>query len=266
MNNEKRTYYTNGVNETRLFSNEQIPDGWYRGRVKSTITTAGKVWVNNGDREIFVNKDEIPDGFCVGRIKFSNSHVAKQKKSFLKKKYHWFTDGTNNIVIPDSGTIPEGFHRGRCTSESLKQRLSDSAKRRKVTDTGEANRMLHSYMTKKKNGSFNTSSDEEEYYKQLLSIYGIDDIVRSYKSSLYPFNCDFYIKSEDRYIELNKHWTHGGMEFIANDQECIDKLNLWIEKSKKSKFYKNAIETWTVRDVEKFKTARMNKLNYTVIY
>ena len=37
MNKNKRTYYTNGVNEVRLYDWEEIPDGWVKGRVKSTL-------------------------------------------------------------------------------------------------------------------------------------------------------------------------------------------------------------------------------------
>ena len=43
-------------------------------------------------------------------------------------------------------------------------------------------------------------------------------------------------------------------------------LEEWKIKSKISKFYVNAIEVWTKRDVEKFEIAKKNKLNYITIY
>ena len=43
-------------------------------------------------------------------------------------------------------------------------------------------------------------------------------------------------------------------------------LKIWQEKAKQSKFYENAIKTWTERDVKKQKIAKENHLNYKVIY
>lgn len=91
-------------------------------------------------------------------------------------------------------------------------------------------------------------------------------IYRQYKCDRYPFYCDFYIVEDDLFIELNAHWSHGGKPFDANDPECIDKLELWKEKAKTSKFYEVAIETWTIRDVQKQMIAKQNNLNYKVIY
>ena len=58
----------------------------------------------------------------------------------------------------------------------------------------------------KKNNSFNKSKEEEKYYSYLLHLYSSEDIVRQYyDKDRYPFHCDFYIKSEDLFIEVNKH-------------------------------------------------------------
>ena len=58
----------------------------------------------------------------------------------------------------------------------------------------------------KKNNSYGKSREEDNYYKQLLSIYSSEDIVRQYyDKERYPFHCDFYIKSEDLFIEFNRH-------------------------------------------------------------
>lgn len=54
--------------------------------------------------------------------------------------------------------------------------------------------------TKRKNNTFNISKPEEICYQLLNEKY--KNIKRQYKSKLYPFNCDFYIKSLDLYIEL----------------------------------------------------------------
>ena len=120
--------------------------------------------------------------------------------------------------------------------------------------------------TMRERGTFNSSKQEDEYYLELCEQYGEENIIRQYKEERYPFSCDFYIISEDLFIELNRCWTHGGMPFEENNEECLKKLALWQEKAETSKFYKNAIYTWTDLDVRKIKTAKENNLNYKVIY
>ena len=86
---------------------------------------------------------------------------------------------------------------------------------------------------------------------------------RNYKNvTKYPFNCDFYIPELDLYIECNFHWTHGHKPFDKDDEYCKKQLFNWKFKAENSQFYKNAINTWTVRDVNKRKIAQENKLNY----
>lgn len=118
-------------------------------------------------------------------------------------------------------------------------------------------RQQKSYETKRKNNSFHISSKEDECYKILVQKYGIENIERQYSiDKRYPFNCDFYIKNLDLFIEYNGHWTHGGHPFDNKNINDIKKINLWKERSKKSNFYKSAIETWTIRDVRKRKIAK----------
>lgn len=122
------------------------------------------------------------------------------------------------------------------------------------------------HATKRRNGTFNTSSQEERYYTKLCEKYGSVDVIRQYKDKRYPFMCDFYIKSLDLFIELNISWTHGGHPFDSENPEDKEILLRWQEKAKTSKYYKNAITTWTVRDVAKIATAKANKLNYITYY
>ena len=112
-------------------------------------------------------------------------------------------------------------------------------------------------LTKEKNGTFNISKSEYESYIILKEKY--PDILRQYKSELYPFLCDFYIPSLDLYIECNYSWTHGGKPYEGTNEDNI-KLNKWKEKN--TKYYDNAINTWTIRDINKRKIAKENNLNY----
>lgn len=118
------------------------------------------------------------------------------------------------------------------------------------------------YETKEKNNSFNTSKIENKLELELKEIF--PDLETQYKSELYPFNCDFYIPSLDLYIEYNGSWTHGGCFYDENNEDNRNTLEKWKQLSEHSKFYQNAIETWTKRDLNKLNTALENNLNYVV--
>lgn len=120
------------------------------------------------------------------------------------------------------------------------------------------------YLSKKHNNSFNKSKQEEKVYQLLLTKLKKEDIIRQYRNDLYPFNCDFYIKSLDLYIEYNGTWTHGPKSFDGSNKEHLELLELW--KSKNTDYFKNAIYTWTVLDVKKLKCFKKNKLNYKIFW
>ena len=120
----------------------------------------------------------------------------------------------------------------------------------------------HMYEVKKKNHTFNTSKIEIDTYNLLKEKY--PDVIYQYKDKQrYPFICDFYIPSLDLFIECNYHWTHGGKPYegTINDN---NKLQEW--KNKNTKYYDNAINCWTIRDVNKRKIAKQNKLNYLEVW
>ena len=114
--------------------------------------------------------------------------------------------------------------------------------------------------------SSSKSKAEDVIYEELCSIYGEENIIRQYKSDVYPFHCDFYIQSEDLYIEYQGSWIHGNMPYIKGDTACAQQLLLWKKKAKNSEYYKDAIETWTYRDVIKRETAHMYNLNYIELW
>jgi len=114
--------------------------------------------------------------------------------------------------------------------------------------------------TKKKNNSFKTSKIEKELEIKLKEVF--PNLETQYKSELYPFNCDFYIPSLDLYIEYNGSWTHGVCFYDENNEENRNTLEKWKQASEHSRFYQNAIETWTIRDLNKLNTALKNNLNY----
>lgn len=118
--------------------------------------------------------------------------------------------------------------------------------------------------TKKKNNTFNTSKSENLVYQELCNLFDKENIIRQFSDSRYPFSCDFYISNLDLFIECNFHWTHGFHWFNENDKEDLRILNLW--KSKNSKYYQQAIYTWTNLDLRKRDMAKRNNLNYLVFW
>lgn len=129
------------------------------------------------------------------------------------------------------------------------------------------------FNTKKKNGTLGTSNDEDMIYQFLIYKFDFDDIIHHYKDKRYPFECDFYIKSLDLFIELNFFWTHGKESFDKNNKQHLQKLNDWKLKSEEINFkqnkkdaYKNAIYIWTINDPLKLQTFKQNNLNYKIFY
>lgn len=120
--------------------------------------------------------------------------------------------------------------------------------------------------TKRKNNTFHSSSNEKEVMGMLIKKFGKDDVIFQYNSEEYPYNCDFYIKSLDLYIELNIYFSHGGHWFDSNSIDDINKLLEWSYKSKKSNLYEKSVYVWTVADLMKRDTAISNGLNYLVFW
>lgn len=107
---------------------------------------------------------------------------------------------------------------------------------------------------------------ENNFLNYLKLKYESNDIITQYKSKEYPYYCDFYIKSINLYIEIQGHWTHNDHPFDINNLNDQQIMNIWRTKSLSDKYYKNALNTWTIKDVEKRNTAIQNNLNYLEIF
>lgn len=107
---------------------------------------------------------------------------------------------------------------------------------------------------------------ENNFLNYLKLKYESDDIITQYKSKEYPYYCDFYIKSINLYIEIQGHWTHNDHPFDINNLNDQLIMNKWCTKSLSDKYYKNALNIWTIKDVEKRNTAIQNNLNYLEIF
>lgn len=192
--------------------------------------------------------------------KISSSNIGRQVSEETRKRISEAEKGKKHIFKSQETYLKSCSTRWYKGQQAHNKGVSGIVKQSKET-------IIKRFDTMKKNNSYGKSREEDNYYKQLLSIYSSEDIVRQYyDKERYPFHCDFYIKSEDLFIEFNRHWTHGEHRFNPDDERDKIKLREWKEKAKTSKFYKNAIYTWTILDIKKFSYVRKNNLNFKAIY
>lgn len=128
--------------------------------------------------------------------------------------------------------------------------LSDPEVQQKIVDT------------KRRNKSFNTSKAEKVIKENLIQLFGSKDVAYQYSDERYPFNCDFYIKSRDLWIEVNGHWTHGCHWYDVLRDKAV--VRHWRQKG--SAFYKMVLDVFTKRDVDKRLKAKESQLNYVVFW
>lgn len=137
------------------------------------------------------------------------------------------------------------------------------------TEEERAEMLKKSWETKRRNGTFNTSKPEITLFKLLCDVFGESDVDGQHvDDDRYPFHCDFYIKSQDLFIELNAHWSHGGHWFDETNPDDLVVLQNWINRSMErgSSYYRTAIRVWTERDLLKRRFAIDNDLNYMVFW
>lgn len=211
-----RIWITNGVDQKTIEKTDTIPDGWKKGRLKATETAKrnmskshiGEINITDGVNERHIKSGEsIPYGWRVGK-----SDKMKSKLSHSTKGRYNITNGSEMRHVRTLDNIPSGWRRGNVdVSEETRRKLS-------ITSSSE-HKKASEINTKRKNNSFCKSTPEEIYYNRLIEQYGRDDVFRQYRDERYPFNCDFYIKSKDMFIECNFHWTHGKHPYDSNSAE-----------------------------------------------
>ena len=119
--------------------------------------------------------------------------------------------------------------------------------------------------TRKRNKTVSSSKTEKYIEKKLKQKFKIE--INYDKDPRYPFHVDFYVPELDLFIEYQGFEGHGNHPFNENNIEDLQLLELWIERAEKRKLdkrnkYLGYIETWTVKDVLKRNTAKLNNLKY----
>lgn len=291
-NKKGRKWYNNGKIEGCY---ENCPEGFIPGRLPISEETRLKHSINNGMKNI--SKEEmIKRNNKISETKQNKSeeekiiyskHLSKAKKGKPRTTPVWNKDKKGVQVAWNKGLKQSEENKKKISETrknkseeeklSISKKLSDSLKGREPwnkdkiigpwTDEDKKTILEKQYQTKKKNNSFNISNPENIFKEYLINKYGEENVISQYRDeNRYPFNCDFYIKSEDLFIELNLTWTHGNHPFNKDNEEDILLLEYWKQKAETSDYYKNAIYTWTILDVKKQKIAEENKLNYLCIY
>lgn len=116
---------------------------------------SGSRWMNNGVEQSYVLKEDVQNyldngyefGMLPGRKsspateerkqKISNAlknkpkseeHAEKHKQALKAKKYHWFTNGSENLLISEYDEVPQGFYRGKVVPPDLAEKVSKANK------------------------------------------------------------------------------------------------------------------------------------------
>lgn len=92
-------YYNNGIKTIRVNSNAAIPIGFIKGVLKKP-SSEGKIWVNNGKNEYYIEKEFIEENCIIGRLTKS----IENKLSI--------TNGIDIKFIQIDEIIPNGWYAG----------------------------------------------------------------------------------------------------------------------------------------------------------
>lgn len=246
------SYFSEEALEKRRKTISQDPDFWKRRDKKCKETK-----VKNGHSPNWTNPEKnVQTRLANHSGKWEDETTVLHRKQNSLKKYG--VDDPNR-----SGTVKT--HKAQAFERKYGNGVTcwfQTPKSREYMKNVNEQRKAKEYATKKKNGTFNTSKQEENAYHMLHFLH--PHLMRQHKSEQYPFACDFFDPDTSTWYECNFSWTHGGHWFNEDDPNDIARIEFM--RSKQSKYYDNAIETWTVRDVKKRRCAEDNYLNYIVFW
>lgn len=115
---------------------------------------------------------------------------------------------------------------------------------------------------------FKNSKSEMIVFYELIKKFGKDDVYFQYGKhpydKRYPYNCDFYIKSLDLFIEMNLYYSHGNHWFdSSNHDDCLRVKHLQQTDKRRNRV---AVDTWVRVDVEKRNKAKSENIKYLVFW
>ena len=118
------------------------------------------------------------------------------------------------------------------------------------------------------NSSRIISPTELTVYQCLVECFGKNDVFYQYGlhpyDSRYPYNCDFYIKSWDLFIEINADYCHGGHWYDdSNHDDQMKRRDMLLSPKRRTR---TAVKIWTETDVMKRECAKKSGIKYLVFW
>lgn len=221
---------------------------------------------------------DVDDSVIIEMInKYGQRHVAatysKYERNYISKQHSVYKDVYEYLVnrYYDSDSISETLYR---IKNSIEERPVCEVCGGRVLYIGKHNNMWGRYCSNQCkyeansknliqgcNGTCNTASvsNEEKRIESILRTNGIN-VETQYKSEVYPFFCDMYVKDLDLYIEYQGYFAHGQHPYRNNDEDREHIENVLRFKGAW------AVERWTEIDVKKRRIAKENNLNYLELW
>lgn len=289
ISEEKRKEILDKAKKTKL---ERYGDENFNNREKSEITCleryGSKTYLSSDKRKEW--EDELFKKIGKRTVinfektketklkKYGNAYyvnIEKTKKTMIERYGAKTTLESKELLDKVKKTCIERYGKEKYTNHNKaeetmlrKYGVKNAFQLKEVRDKIDHTKAIN---TKRKNGTLNSSKNENELYGFLKEAFPDKEIIRNYRDDRYKnsengnlFCCDFYIKEIDLFIELNGHYTHGKHPFNINDDNDVRLLEEYKEKTNPS--YAVFADVWSHRDVLKFNSAKENKLNYLVIY
>lgn len=105
-------------------------------------------------------------------------------------------------------------------------------------------------------------------FKLLVARFGVNDVFCQYGihpyDARYPYNCDFYVKSLDLFIELHMYYTHGWHWFDASNPDDVLRVKHLLDSNKPMNL--KAVKVWTDIDPKKRAQAAGSGIRYLVFW
>lgn len=199
--------------------------------------------------------------------------IQKQMRQTMQERYGVDNPSLSPVICERRRrTVQERYGVDNAAqSETVQEQFRQTMQERYGVNYGmeSAEIRARAMATKRKKGTFASSSSEEALYELLVEYadhHGMTVVQQYCDDDRYPFAVDFYIPERDLFIELNGLWSHGKHWYEADREMDQKTAQTWRKKGKKSKYYRNALDVWTERDVRKREAARDAQLNYVTLW
>lgn len=226
-----------------------------------------KVTSNNGIRHLIPTYDELYQKYIVENqlLKELSEYYGADNRTVNRwlRKYGIFKDREQVLSNMYNTNIEKYGSKTIFGTKDYKKWYHNNVKTimDKVRNTCQEKYGANSYVESleaKNIWKMGTSKTEDKIYKKLLTLY--PDVIRWYKDERYPFECDYYIKDKDMFIEYQGFYTHGKEPFDMDNEKHRERLKYLQDNP--SKHNDNEAYIWSERDVLKRNIAKKNGLNW----